>query len=677
MIRKREIMPRKKILTQIDTWKATLLGIVSALCFYLTMCLTTISEKHKVIGGCYLFGLMTIICYYRCFSKIYSKRESGKEIIEQVYGVNTGLLITNIIIVARSCLLNIENKRFFLPLQILWIVGFLIVELGIVFERKESNRKWKNDLKYVFFQKTRSCLEHKWLIILLVLTFTLSLESFGIQFKWDGLLYYQACQDLNLYSLSSMAVYGHIAQTFGALIKVGTLLFGDLSKSMQIINIILLLSSSCTFYFLFKFLVPGKSDFIYALATSIYSFSPFLLGMVNYYSLDYFCLNFSVFLFYFAIKRQWLYFFIFSILFCFTKEPAIIIYAGVCVGIVIWDWMQDKEMRWQKRIAKTLMCKKYYIMLIPGILWFITYTILGPWSAGNGGVAVDFLYIIEKLKVLYFLNFNWIFVGIIISYFVNCVYKKSSFISMRDGWMVPVFTGQMAFTLFSCAFKTVNHPRYADCSPVVLYMIGIVCILKMKTKVRSIILSILMVLMLASSFYTLDPVSKGIFQTVNIGETIMVVPQKEAPGDGMIYNKQMLRLEQAMNLALKNAIEEERLVIFPAIGGSTYYFDGMAEVINIPVKEYGENVEHWNRDEAKRDWKVEDNTVDFTAYYVWDRWGLEELMQDWYGKNNFKSYFYLPFAGEELVEEIEKEYSVLEKKVYKYKGWSVREIIFI
>ena len=90
---------------------------------------------------------------------------------------------------------------------------------------------------------------------------------------------------------------------------------------------------------------------------------------------------------------------IFSLLFCFTKEPAIVIYGAVCAGAVLCDIMEQKGYSLTMRLRSCFVRKQYYLMILTGILWLVTYKALGPWSAGVGGFSVDTGYVVDKLKI--------------------------------------------------------------------------------------------------------------------------------------------------------------------------------------------------------------------------------------------------------------------------------------
>lgn len=648
-------------------------GIATVFIGYLAWGLLTISHK----GGCsgtlgFLASILTMIFYALFHYTVIMLGE--KEICRQLSVVSGwGSLLCLLLLFRGGGTLLSQGEYTKLWMDFLWLVDFagccfcLRRYIKSALDGKEDKASSAKNWKESICTKWK---RHKWFYILLAITALLLIEPRAVQFKWDGLLYHLACQDLFLDSISSLALYGHIAQTYGMLNGLGMLLLGDTAVAMISLNIALLLCSIGAFYGIIKCTVPGKSDFVYALTAAVYAWSPFTLGMVYYHNLDFYCQCFFVIMLYFLYKRQWIYFFVASMLFCFTKEPAILIYGAVCVGIVILDFANQKGKPFLMRLGKLLRTKQYYFMVVPGILWLVTYKILGPWSAGVGGFQPDGAYVIEKLKALYVFQFNWLFTGLCICGVIFSIAKKRGKVL---NCLFPVLCGQIAFTVFSCAFKTANHPRYNGASQPALYCMAVLLLFDLLGYLYGrLIAGGIVVIMAASCFYTLDPITRLCFPQYDIGNTVMVTTGTTPLGDGMIYNRQMLWLEHAMELALEDSLLQSDLVFFPELGGSTYFFDGMAETASVDG-DYLFGQEYWDVNACRRAASPGDTVRSFTVGQLaeapdWDR--LEEEID---GRAN---YCYLSCAGEHRAEQIREHFRVLEEKEYAYRGWKVYRICF-
>lgn len=638
-------------------------GMLTITMGYLTWCLFTISYRTLLFKGlAFFFTILTMGLYIGMviLSGIYIGQQTvAKQLmhIALLGGVTFGILsISN----CRALLL--QKKYMEITIEILWIVvqlgGYLYLRSRFsAIARKNKSLKW--------------WFERKWLFILLIITLCLIYDPDATQFKWDGLLYYRTCNDLNVGSISSLAIYGHIAQTYGMLNGIVNRVLKDTAAAMMFVNCSMTMISICAFYGVIKIVIQGRKDWMYAGFAAMYAWSPFVLGMMHYHNLDYLCQCLFPLVLLFLYKEEWVYFVLASLMFCFTKEPAIIVYGAMCAGIVLSDWIKASGDAFSIRVKKMVVQKKYYLMILPAVLWLSTYIMLGPWSAGEGGFVVEWEYIAEKLKVLYVLNFNWIYSVIVVLGIIYLIYCR---MWSKLLLILPVLSSQAAFTCFNCLFRTVNHPRYVDTNQVALYIMAVVLICCCNVRAGQIFSYVMAILLLISSFCTIDPITKICFPIYNIGSTQMVATMEEGIplGDGMIYNRQMLGLERVINMALADAFETGDAVLFPTVENNAYFFDGMAKVGTIESGYYAEQ-EYWDSQKKKRSPLLTDKTETFWAYQLTEQVDFGELEKEISGEIN---YIYLPFVGERYAEEIIQRYNVLSEQEYEYRGWILRRICF-
>ena len=576
----------------LQNWKLILLGISLILIGYLSWCLCTISYKAKIYE--YMaFGstLLSIVCFTGITILCY-KYNVNNQIKRQWGAICLLVMVCSLLLLCRrGGILWGENKIFFIII-ILWFVFSVHGILKTYFCCLRLDDFWKKYKAKAYIKRNVG------LVFLILVTTLLCIEPNSFQYKWDGILYYLTCKTLTLGSLSNLAIYGHIAQTFGVFVQVGNILFGDTGLALLVVHVTLMVVSIIYFYGILKCLLPGLTQCTYTFMAAIYAWCPWMIGMVHYYSLDFICQCLVTPVLYYLMKKKWILFSFFSILFCFTKEPAIIVYAALCAGTVIEDILKDKDAIWTKRIRHCLQRKHYYIMVVPGILWLATYVMLGPWSAGEGGVAFNISYIAEKLKNLYVLNFNWVFTLIIVSGVIWGVGRRK--LKLIES-LTPILCAQLAFTIFSCCFRTVNHPRYNDTNQVTLYILAIIILFFYAGKKMHIAGYLLLSgILLISSFYTIDFVSLHIYPTYNIGKkTMLTTDTQQYPfGDSMIYNRQMLGMEKALDMAIEPAIIDNSLICFPTVFNNPYFFDGMSEVETLSECRF--DIEYWDTAKKKR-----------------------------------------------------------------------------
>lgn len=413
----------------------------------------------------------------------------------------------------------------------------------------------------------------KWLIILLLIAGILCIEKGVPLLKWDSYLYYTAAKDYSFDSLSSLAAYGHPSQTYGVVILCLYLILGNLPMSMTVANVSLMMLSICAFYGIMEVTVPKRKDSEYAIVTSIYAFSPFVLGMVHYPNLDYICLCMSVIMVYFAVSHKWVWQTVTALMFCFTKEPAIIIYGGFCIGYLIADLISLRK-KGEKHIISTIVQRpQYWFMLSMAAFWLIIFRALGMWTEGNSQFGFDILHIKDNLKIVYVLNFNWILlIASIIVIVWSVIHKKEI-----SEWMLPLILSHLFFVIFGCAFCTANNPRYIDTGAFLLYFLTAAGILEYLHGIKADIVSAgLAVILLVSCFLTIDPVIKKELVCFDIGESRMISGTESPLGDAMIYNRQMIYYDQALSKAMESHVEAGDTIVLSATHyNNSYYMDGM------------------------------------------------------------------------------------------------------
>lgn len=635
-----------------------LVGIGAVLAFYMTWCLSTIAYRGEIFEVLHFASTLVTACFYVCCIMIFQVYWRAPYLERQLRILNFGILAAFVLII----LSDMRDASLWLLLSdIIWIIvtGYSWRVLACsVGKRLCGIRTW---------------LKTNWeLIILLAAAGILGVFPTMLQFRWDGALYEQACRAMNIHSMSSLGAYAHLAQGYGVLFCLVNIIVPDTGHAMAVTNMGMYLASIMAFRGIMRQIIPGKNRWSHLLLAVMYACSSYTLGMVNYYSLDYATLCLFICMLYFWLKREWILQFVAALFACFTKEPAIVSYGALCVGMVVVEIMQQDHTKVTERISSLFRKRYYYPMLLIGVLWVITYLFLGGWNAGNGGTALDAVYMVDKLKVLYIFNFSWIFTGIIILGSLRLAMGRTEN-KRLNWWFVPLIVSIVGFTLFSIVFRTVNHARYAAQIPAVLYMIGgYLLFMIFKEKAADIIIGILACLMLVSSYLAIDPVSRLCFPVIDTGQGQMFTTGSPAPGDSMIYNKQMLDMEYAINEAVAYAVDNDCMVIMPMHGVSPNIFDGLMQ--EMEVQEYGcSALTYWSVKDRKRTNYEDDDTVPFIIY-EWS--GTADISQLPLQDKDRHCFIYSSMLGEDQAQQIRKHYVDTEYKEYEYGGWTISMLVF-
>jgi len=641
----------------------SIIGIIEILIIYFAFCISTISHQVTLFEwlAVFLFGIAAVI-YCRIFN--WSLQEPAY--FEQIRKIN----IVLVMLFAGLLLRDIRGVHFvkyqkivllILLITTFWCEGFAAKTddvIGVKSKIKELKKFIQNNGGVIF-------------VLLLFLIFSVYLG--GTPYRWDSRLYYETCQNLNMFSISNLAIYGHIAQSFGVMMKIGTVLLGSTELAAYAGNVILAMLSIFAFYNLLRYLFPNGQMMEILLAVSIYAFSPYVLGLVNYLSLDYYCACVFPIMVYVTISEKWIYHILCGAFFCFTKEPAIVIYCVFCFIWLIYQeigfWKKDKNFSF-KRIITT---SKYWYMGVIILMWLTTYVLLGPWSAGEGGFVLDFSYILDKLKVMYVFNFAWLFSIFCFFSIVVMLKRKEKKLCLCFGVIVIPL---LAFTVFSCMFKTVMHYRY---NAIVCYSISIMTvtfILNIKRRViKQGILFLLTILVFLSSYMTMDPISKVLFQNVNTGSGYMLSTSSEGVlGDATIYNKQALWSENLLNNIVEDCVDNGDVIVIYTENEKPYYFDGLCE-FGYDSKKMRSVDLYWDLEKKERTGTSNFNTVPLEIFYVTNENQLIDLVEDG-DENTTYSYIVLEDDDMKICEKIQTKYRIIDETKYELFNWSMNQIRF-
>ena len=627
---------------------------VSAWCIiplaYLSWCFSTISYINNVflsLSG--ILGVFTAVVYMFIVKKV-KKNSSSFE--SEIRTLNILILIISLLFTSSIHHEYHTEGRWIIYLAVVSWMIISVLELKDCFNKEliHGLMKWSK--------------QHMLLLALLIVVVLLSLDSSMYQFKWDGLLYYIAVRDASLSSISSVALYGHIAMGAGVIYRLFASLFGDVCNGMIVANIVMLLLGTCAFYGCIKKICPDCKEYQYVLGTSCFAFSPFLLGMVNYFSTDWFIVCTATILIYCVLDHRWIWTTLIACIFCTTKEPALIAYTGLCFGLVINDLIEGKIIK--SGVIDLFKKTHYYFMLIPYLIWIVTYRILGQWSAGNGGFGIDPEYAIKKSKVFFLVNFNWIINTVIIIGIIYLFVVKRFKSYMR--WISPLVCSNILLLIFNYVFKTVNHCRYIDSFISVNLIMSVCLILTLVTKecIRIIVLGLLTTISLISCYRCIDPVSGIAFESKNVGSAKVFSTSNLFFGDSSIYNKQMLWMERPMGEAIGECLEDDSAIVMPISDGAIYSFDGMSEKIGM-TQNIDKDIQYWDTKKRCRVPYASEHVYDaepITIWHVANTISVDSIDCE----NQTISVIYIKGINDYKISD---DYEIVSKEDYKYRGWVI------
>lgn len=512
-----------------------------------------------------------------------------------------------------------------------------------------------------------------WLIIGLFLLF--SVETIDDYYKWDS--HYYVLQlaenrafDFTFSSLLQLNLVNHLCSGFSLFAMLFTGLIGNAWIACRVANLFLGAVTIYCYGMLIKSLLGNQSRYVAWTAAAIFAFSPWLMGIVGEISLDYASLCFFVWLTYVSYRKKHILMLFGSFLLCFSKEPGAVLCVGYAVGLFLINVRSEKkEQNGIVRVWKAMWHENVIAVSFPVCVWLVEYKLTSHWGTGDSFhyFGIQQRFIAKKAITMLALNFNWLFILFILAGLLAVVFRKDIWRLWRSpvcDIFLPVSGAWVAFISFSLLFVTYNHPRYILPYEFPLTLFGtlaaIYCLKQVMWKKTAV--TALAALGLVQSFYTLDPLSSGIFDRLSTGNSYIIttnwVEKCHNFGDSTVYNRQYTYLETAVNRALAAiAYDETKVILLSSPFGKT---DGYTPE-SIYYSLFGGLTAYWDPVNEKR---VTTNSGDLDVI----QWGLvrtatEEELQ---GKEIY--YFSLPWVEpEEGLAQFEKEENIS----VKYRGWRI------
>lgn len=650
------------------TNKSSYIGCVLIIFFFMLSILSMFLAYENLYGNiqfrnyliCVLFAQLLLVAGHVCFYANHSEKT-----LNQLLVIDLSVCISCVLVFCTSFPeSNLSDyQRFY---DFLWV--YILVEgalsiCGICFRMKDFRI-------YVWLIKVKQWFTaNKYLVILLLGAVILYFFEWGIEPRWDGGNLYQnidAGSPKMLFDIKALSFCKHISMAYMAINKGLGIIIGNTYIGMAIGNAFLYLLSIRCVYGILKKIVKNKSEWGNILLTFIYVVSPFVWGQVGYNYWDFWTTCLYPILIFYALEKKWVYHCFFAFVFCFTKETAVIAYAGYGAGLLLYDLAAEIKLEGVKKaLARIVKKKHYWTMIALGITWFAVYKARPHWD-GGGTFVVDIAYIWEKCKVLFIINFNWILTVFAIVFLVSLAKKSNE----TKAIILPILVGDFLFVIFSCIFETYNHARYIDSHVAVLSILGtcgIACI--SQVIIRRVICVILLVLLVLQNFITIDPLTRVSFSNFKVGSQMMVSTcQEEYLTDSMVYNQQYRYFDAALSRALMQAVHEENTVnFFPILGNTAWCFGGLyiTDCLDQEITNY------WSEEKQRRVIVEDNSSISFPIYNINVNSDIDELLGD---KTGY--FYYIPCLGLDIADKIKQNEEVIRTEEFNVMGWSVTRICF-
>ncbi len=540
-----------------------------------------------------------------------------------------------------------------------------------------------------------------------ILGFVLNFECFNTWPRWDSYHYYYTIEIKSVCNIFMPGDDGLIACGHNSIAYcLWNLLFRMIPgvsnlNTMYLANMTLVAVDVVLLYLIFKIILKESTVLQNILYTFLLSSSTWILGHVANLNLENIMMTGVLLLLYAVFSSNEMLGVIGVFIACFSKETGALIAATILFVKLLYDIMGYVK-------QKNKINYSYYLLnLIVGSLWLVIF-IKGNWGSKNlrtdrtmqDGTALNsfnfsLMHIKDVLTDSFVINFNWIFLCIIIftlGYIARQILQKrkriGDVLSKRNymilGVALLICVGEMS------AFLTTRHHRYYITSSVILGIIALCGLqyvlwnMKRSPIWRYAVPGILCVVMFVHSYRFIDPVSMVIYPVVNAGEAVLVllpphtsVDKDEGMGEATYSNRQIMYFDKALDKVYETIYSESNLVNTKVLCsneyatriinnkvalGSLYNIWGFGYLYVDPPM-WGK----WNKEGDYRYLSYEQPKNLIEPDYVMANTDLHGYM------NDYEHVYYLKMPwGDTVLEELQKEYSSINKmQTIKYGGWII------
>jgi hypothetical protein len=352
--------------------------------------------------------------------------------------------------------------------------------------------------------------------------------------------------------------FGHPTMGYALIMSISQLFDGSNELLVNLTNILLALLSIFCFFKILQFFFKDMPELI--LFTALYAFDPLFFGSTVFLNSDFPLLIFMTTALCSLLYNRKILFFLSCLLLLFSKEPGILLYFAMTLGISLYSaiYLLQRLMRKERiEIHKILpfnttdtsgvanFILKMLCIFLPGILmliylisgsatWVLNTTTPTDWNT----FGYSWNIIKTRLFQIFGLNFHWIVSSVIVVLFL--VNGRRQDWSLEKKWFTIIVALVFLFFVgFNVSYITHLLPRYVIEAG--FFLLFALALLLMKPSVnrylRIGILSTILILFMIQTFRTVDPVSKAFYGTykMNNHELLKIEDYPEAP-EGWIYN---------------------------------------------------------------------------------------------------------------------------------------------
>ncbi len=534
-------------------------------------------------------GLIFLISFAMIFTFCYRERINAKAFIAACRREKDQKQILSIlwffcIFFGASIVSRIRSGKT-VPSGVYLYIIFVIGITGYYFyKRRRGHDKQRENL-------FSGIMQDKGLIAVLLASTLIRIPMFVHIQLVDGSVYYGVLQRVCSHFEYSLAyiwdhfrLCGHYAIVYTFFAAVGEFLFPGEVTGVLLITLIL---TDCALFCIYKMLRGywlNLSQREAAVGTMLVSLCPLFLGLFSNISLEALLVVFTIFLFYADYREQKIMKMVWLIAIVMTKETGLVIVGGylaahICVHL--WTTIKNKK----GDIIYSFFADYNVICAILGMILFFLYTIgqrglfvwFGMSQRSGSNLFTDFIdslsggfpFLLQKLKMLFVLHFEWIPVLVILCCILCRVIRREKWVSFPGQ---TGFWGALGgFIAFNLCFFRYQLGRYHIFSAAMIWLLAYILLCKTYGKRLDNpaglgICSGLLILLVVQNFYYIDPFTNLVFERYNTGKGRMISTEINGGnfGDTFVNNFRYTYLYDLVDRMLKESeFDENTQVVIP------------------------------------------------------------------------------------------------------------------
>ncbi len=479
-----------------------------------------------------------------------------------------------------------------------------------------------NYVEYLNLKKIQKLIFANKEILITLIIFTVSLFSiFDIWLMGDGSIYYSYLmlnRPWDFGNIFDLQLAGHLTCFYTMWLLIGEYLIPGFAIGVRGIIIILATITVAMFYKILEKIFIHINKINLALFTCLFAFHAAFWGILGEVNADFPVLVFFVWMIYFGINQLYFLQAFSALMLCFSKETGVLIFAFFVFGSVFYSFVKSFKLGF-KGIVNKVFSFSNCLMYISGITWFCVWKFNNNGAIWTGGANSDVLdkksisgvkldtfnscyeYIWHKLKEIVFLNNGYIFWILGIIAILCYVFGKNKFNIEKKhmGIVIGIYMSFVGFLNFQMYFLT--WPNYRYLIPIAFFepfLAALFVLGYMKNINKQRVVTIVCVIMIIMSNFGFDPISKSIFQTIDLGNGHMIstnlfyikdldnkilakdmeLTYEYAYDDEGVSNREYCYREKCINAILKRIdYTDKKLIIFPYINGAKSFYYGRRE----------------------------------------------------------------------------------------------------